>query len=44
MVFADLLAAVDGVSACRAALAERLSHVAADAHWWPTVAQLRTIV
>lgn len=41
LVFADLLAAVDGLSGRKAALAERLSHVAADEQWWPTVARLR---
>jgi transposase len=41
MVFADLLAALDGVSARKAALAERLSHLAAEEQWWPTIARLR---
>jgi transposase len=41
IAFADLLAAVDGVSARKAALAERLSHLATDEQWWPTIARLR---
>ena len=41
LAFADLLAAVDGLSARKAALAERLSHLATDEQWWPTVARLR---
>ena len=42
LAFADLLAAVDGLSARKAALAERLSRLAHDEPaWWPTVARLR---
>jgi hypothetical protein len=41
LVFADQLAAVDGLSARKAAVAERLSHLASEEHWWPTVARLR---
>jgi hypothetical protein len=41
MVFADLLAAVDGVSSRKAAIALRLSELASDERWWPTVARLR---
>jgi transposase len=41
LAFADLLAAVDGLSARKAALAERLSHLASEEEWWPTVARLR---
>ena len=35
------MAAVDGLSARKRALAERLSRLAADEQWWPTVARLR---
>jgi transposase len=41
LVFADLLAAVDGLSARKAAIALRLSQLATDERWWPTVARLR---
>ena len=41
LAFADLLAAVDGISARKAALAERLSRLATEPAWWPTVARLR---
>ena len=41
LVFAALTAAVDGLSARKAAIAERLSRVAQDEQWWPTVARLR---
>lgn len=41
MVFADLLAAVDGLSSRKTAIALRLSELAADERWWPTVARLR---
>jgi transposase len=41
MVFADLLAAVDGLSSRKAAIALRLSELASDERWWPTVARLR---
>jgi len=41
LVFADLLAAVDGLSARKAAIALRLSELATDEQWWPTVARLR---
>jgi transposase len=37
----DLLAAVDGLTARRAALDERLSRLAQDPRLWPTVARLR---
>jgi transposase len=40
-VFADLLAAVDGLSARKAASALALSQLATDERWWPTVARLR---
>jgi transposase len=41
LVFADLLAAVDGLTSRKAAIALRLSQVATDERWWPTVARLR---
>jgi hypothetical protein len=40
-VFADLLAAVDGLTARKAAIAHRISELATDGPWWPTVARLR---
>jgi transposase len=40
-VFADLLAAVDGLTARKAAIALELSALATDEAWWPTVARLR---
>lgn len=41
LVFGDLLAAVDGLSARKAAIALALSQLATDEPWWPTVARLR---
>jgi transposase len=41
LTFADLVAAVDGLAARKAALAERVSRLATDEQWWPTVARLR---
>jgi transposase len=41
LVFADLVAAVDGLTARKAAIALGLSDVATDERWWPTVARLR---
>jgi len=41
LVFADLVAAVDGLSARKAAIALRLSQLALNEQWWPTVARLR---
>jgi transposase len=41
LAYIDALAAVDGLTARRDALAERLSHVASDSELWPTVARLR---
>jgi transposase len=41
ITFADLVAHVDGLSARKAALAERISRLALDGPWWPTVARLR---
>ena len=37
----DLLAAVDGLTARRQALDERLSRLAEDPRLWPTIARLR---
>lgn len=41
LAYADLIAAVDGLSSRKAALAERISLLADDAELWPTVARLR---
>jgi transposase len=41
LVFADLVAHVDGLIARKAELAERISQLALDPLWWPTVARLR---
>ena len=41
LAFLDTLAAVDGLAARKAALDERLSRLALDEQWWPTVARLR---
>jgi transposase len=41
LVFADLLASVDGLTSRKAAIALRLSELAGDPRWWPTVARLR---
>jgi transposase len=41
LVFADLLAAVDGLTARKASIADRISGLATDEQWWPTVARLR---
>jgi len=41
MVFADLVAAVDGLTARKQAIALRISELATDERWWPTVARLR---
>jgi transposase len=41
LAFLDTLAAVDGLIARKAALDERLSLLALDKEWWPTVARLR---
>ena len=41
LAFLDTLAAVDGLVARKAALDERLSRLALDDEWWPTVARLR---
>ena len=41
LALADLVAAVDGLTARKAALDERLSRLASDERLWPTVARLR---
>jgi transposase len=41
LVFADLLASVDGLTARKQAIALQLSQLASDPRWWPTVARLR---
>ena len=41
LVFADLIAAVDGLTARKAASALAISRLATDPTWWPTVARLR---
>jgi len=41
LAFADAVAAVDGLTARKAALAERLSRLALDEQWWPIVQRLR---
>lgn len=41
LVFADLVAAVDGITARKLAIAGRLSELATDEQWWPTVSRLR---
>src|SRR5919204_2626450 len=41
LAFLDTLAAVDGLVARKAALDERLSRLAIEGAWWPTVARLR---
>lgn len=41
LVFADLIAGVDGLTARKQAIALTLSEVATDERWWPTVARLR---
>ncbi len=41
LAFADLIAQVDGLTARKAAIAQRLSELALDGRWWPQVARLR---
>jgi len=41
LAYLDCLAAVDGLVARKAALEERLSRLAVEGEWWPTVARLR---
>jgi transposase len=41
LAWADLIACVDGLTARKQALAERIGELASDPAWWPTVARLR---
>jgi transposase len=41
LAYLDALAAVDGLVARKSALDERLSRLAREGEWWPTVARLR---
>jgi transposase len=41
LTYADLVASVDGLTARKKALAERIGELAVDEPWWPTVARLR---
>ena len=41
LTYADLIATVDGLTARKQTLAERIGEVATDPAWWPTVARLR---
>jgi transposase len=41
LTYANLLAAVDGLTVRKVALAQRLSQLATEEEWWPTVARLR---
>lgn len=41
MAYGDLIAAVDGLAARKQAHAQRVSDLAGDEAWWPTVARLR---
>lgn len=41
LAFADAMGAVDGLTARKTAIAERLSRLATAEQWWPTVARLR---
>jgi transposase len=41
LAYVDALAAVDGLVARKEALDERLSRLACEGEWWPTVARLR---
>ena len=41
LAFLDALAAVDGLVARKQALDERLSRLASEGQWWPTVARIR---
>jgi len=41
VVFADLIASTDGLTARKQAIALTLSELATDERWWPTVARLR---
>jgi transposase len=41
LTWADLVACVDGLTARKKTLAERIGELATDAAWWPTIARLR---
>jgi transposase len=41
LTFADSIAALDGLSARKVAIAERLSRLALEEQWWATIARLR---
>jgi transposase len=41
LAYVDLLAAVDGLTARKQALAERISRLAVEGEWWPTIARMR---
>lgn len=41
LVYSDLIASVDGLTARKQAIALTLSQLATDERWWPTVARLR---
>jgi transposase len=41
LVLADLIACVDGLTARKQTIATRISELATDPAWWPTVARLR---
>ena len=41
LVFADMLAAVDGLTARKETIALRISELATEERWWPTVSRLR---
>jgi hypothetical protein len=41
LAFVDALTCADAIGSRKAALAERLSTLALDDRWWPTVARLR---
>ena len=41
LTWADLIACVDGLTARKKTLAERIGELATDPEWWPTVARLR---
>jgi transposase len=41
LAYADLIASVDGLTARKHAIAGRISEIAVDPEWWPTVARLR---
>ncbi len=44
LTYAELIASVDGLTARKQALADRISELATDPAWWPTVARLRAFV